>query len=41
MSVTGLNRCFSVQPANTIPQWANYILIGIGVLLVIILVAAS
>jgi hypothetical protein len=30
---------FQVQPANTIPQWANYILIGIGVLLVIILVA--
>jgi hypothetical protein len=30
---------FQVQPSNTLPQWANYILIGIGVLLVIILVA--
>ena len=30
---------FQVEPSNTLPQWANYILIGIGVLLAIILVA--
>jgi hypothetical protein len=30
---------FQVQPYNTLPQWANYILIGIGVLLAVIGVA--
>ncbi len=30
---------FQVQPSNTLPQWANYILIGIGLLLALIGVA--
>jgi hypothetical protein len=28
---------FQVQPYNTLPQWANYILIGIGLLLAFIM----